>query len=320
MNQMADQDIDKEAIYNIGAVARMTGISIATLRAWEQRYGFPEAGRSPGGHRLYSEDDVQWLRWVRAQIDGGLRASQAIEALQHHKREILEQAAAERLPNEPLALPLFHQQLFQVLAAHDTAGADHILGEALLAHNLDDVMLDVIGPTLADVGQAWMDGRLDVATEHLATNYLRHRLETWAISSAPPHQLPPVVLACAPGELHEGGLLILATLLRRRRWPVVYLGQSVPLPDLAKLAGEIKPRAIVLSATLEESARALIELAKWLPTAGGTGRPIVAYGGRIFDQQPEWRARVPGTFLGETLREGLQALEAIMQRKGSGRA
>ncbi|MBN1888342.1 MAG: MerR family DNA-binding transcriptional regulator [Thermoflexales bacterium] len=311
MKQAATQDL----VYNIGAVARMTGISIATLRAWERRYGFPRAGRSAGGHRLYSEGDVSGLRWIKAQLDGGLRPSKAIEAWQHHKGEILEPAASAPA-NQPMGLEVFHRQLFQALAAHDTARADHILGEALLAHNLDNIMLDVIGPAMADIGQAWMDGRLDVATEHLATNYLRHRLQTWALSSAPPRQVAPVVLACAPGEWHEGGLLILAALLRRRRWPVVYLGQSVPLPDLAKLAGEVKPQIIVLSATLEESARALAELPKWLPAASGTGQPVVAYGGQAFDRQPEWRARVPGTFLGQTLREGLQALESMIQAKG----
>ncbi len=315
MNQIAEH---KEPIYNIGAVARMTGIAIATLRAWERRYGFPESGRTSGGHRLYSEDDVDCLRWVKTHIDGGMRASKAIQALLRRNKETLAQSDqpthAERSASDPTALQLFHKQLFQALVAHNLTGADHILGEALLVHSLDDLILDVIGPTMAEVGQAWMDNHIGVATEHLATNYLRHRLQTWAISSAPAYPLAPVALACAPGELHEGGLLILSALLRRRRWPVAYLGQTVPLPSLAKLAQDIKPQMIVLAAMLKESAQALTDLGKWLPTAIETGQPIVAYGGRIFNEQPEWRARVPGLFLGETLRAGLQAIENIIQR------
>ncbi len=34
--------INNEPLYNIGVVSRMTGISMATLRAWERRYEFPE--------------------------------------------------------------------------------------------------------------------------------------------------------------------------------------------------------------------------------------------------------------------------------------
>ena len=37
-----------EPLYNIGVVARMTGLSMATLRAWERRYDFPAAERTAG--------------------------------------------------------------------------------------------------------------------------------------------------------------------------------------------------------------------------------------------------------------------------------
>jgi DNA-binding transcriptional MerR regulator len=42
----------------IGAVARRTGVAVTTLRAWESRYGVLRPGRTEGGHRLYSEEDV----------------------------------------------------------------------------------------------------------------------------------------------------------------------------------------------------------------------------------------------------------------------
>jgi DNA-binding transcriptional MerR regulator len=42
----------------IGAVARRTGVAVATLRAWESRYGVLRPSRTDGGHRLYSEEDV----------------------------------------------------------------------------------------------------------------------------------------------------------------------------------------------------------------------------------------------------------------------
>ena len=39
-------------------VVERTGVGEATLRAWEQRYGFPEPERLPSGHRRYRESDV----------------------------------------------------------------------------------------------------------------------------------------------------------------------------------------------------------------------------------------------------------------------
>ncbi len=61
------------------------------------------------------------------------------------------------------------------------------------------------------------------------------------------------MLACGPGEWHEISLLMLGVLLRRRRWPVAYLGQAVPLPDLVKFTREIKPAVVVLVAMTEQS-------------------------------------------------------------------
>lgn len=47
---------------NIGAVAERTGLSTHTLRFYEREGILPvRIERSPAGHRLYSEDDVEWL-------------------------------------------------------------------------------------------------------------------------------------------------------------------------------------------------------------------------------------------------------------------
>ena len=47
--------------YPIRAVARMTGISVDTLRAWERRYEAVSPARNDRG-RLYSDDDVARLQ------------------------------------------------------------------------------------------------------------------------------------------------------------------------------------------------------------------------------------------------------------------
>ncbi len=45
--------------YSIGEFARLCGINATTLRAWQRRYGLLKPLRTDGGHRLYSDDDVQ---------------------------------------------------------------------------------------------------------------------------------------------------------------------------------------------------------------------------------------------------------------------
>ena len=45
-------------------VAERTGIAAATIRMWEQRYGFPEPARTASGYRIYTDEDVDALRRV----------------------------------------------------------------------------------------------------------------------------------------------------------------------------------------------------------------------------------------------------------------
>lgn len=310
-----------EPLYNIGIVSRMTGIPVATLRVWERRYGFPNPTRTPGGHRLCSEKEILRLRWVKARVDEGMQTGQAIRALQHLEREgrPLEPPIAAPPPVQPApladpSLPVFRARLTEALLAHDTTQADRLLAQLLTLYPLEDLLLEVMGPALNDLGQSWIDGRISIATEHLATQFLRQHLLMWMTTGPVPFAgVAPVILACAPDEWHEGSLMMLGVLLRRLRWPVAYLGQAVPLPDLATLARQLQTPAIVFVAMTEKSAAALADWPVHLPEAAQSGRPIIGFGGRIFTEQPEWRARVPGIFLGASLRDGAQALDRLLR-------
>ena len=59
-------------LYSIGAVAEMLGVPAATLRTWQERYGVVQPERSPAGHRLYSRDQLEQLRFLADQIAAGL--------------------------------------------------------------------------------------------------------------------------------------------------------------------------------------------------------------------------------------------------------
>ena len=64
-------------VYSIGAVARMLDLPVATIRNWEERYGVIHPERSQGGHRLYSRDPVEQLRFVAMGMSRGLSAADA---------------------------------------------------------------------------------------------------------------------------------------------------------------------------------------------------------------------------------------------------
>jgi hypothetical protein len=102
---------------------------------------------------------------------------------------------------------------------------------------------------------------------------------------------------------------MLGVLLRRRGWPVAYLGQNVPFTDLAAFIKQIQPQIIVLVGMLEETARGLAEWPKWIRQVAG--KPLVTFAGRAFVLLPELIDLVHGEYLGDTIQAGLARLEEL---------
>jgi DNA-binding transcriptional MerR regulator len=311
-----DKTESTSPLYNIGVVTRVTGVPIATLHAWERRYGFPDAARTAGGHRLYSDIDIARLRWVKSQLESGLTVSRAViavRALEAEGRLFLpnESEAVLRSESTSISSTSLGESLLEALTHHNLVRADQLMGEMLAFTSPENITLDIIGPALNAIGEAWEQGHITIATEHLASNFLRHRLLMWMVTGPTPKPGNPIILACAPGEWHEGSLLIMGVLLRRQGWPVAYLGQNVPFQDLAIFVEEIHPRAVVMVAMVEETVRTLAEWPQWINQVGG--KPVIAFGGRPFILQPELQVKVPGIYLGENIQDGLSNLISSIQ-------
>src|SRR5689334_9511472 len=71
--------LSKNPALNLKAVLQETGIAADTLRAWERRYGLPLPQRTAGGHRLYSQYDLETIKWLLARQSEGLSISRAVD-------------------------------------------------------------------------------------------------------------------------------------------------------------------------------------------------------------------------------------------------
>jgi DNA-binding transcriptional MerR regulator len=82
---------EDQAVYSIGAVARMLDVPASTLRAWEERYAVITPTRSEGSQRLYSRTQVEQLRFIKSRIESGASASDA-------HRLLSQELTADRVP------------------------------------------------------------------------------------------------------------------------------------------------------------------------------------------------------------------------------
>jgi DNA-binding transcriptional MerR regulator len=222
----------------IGELSRRSGVSPELLRAWERRYGLLRPTRSPGGLRLYSLADVERVRAMKRHLADGLAAA---EAAMHAA-----QAPAEAA-HVPLAPAGVRRDLDAALSAFDEPRAQSVLDSLLAAATLDSALSDVIVPYLHELGDRWERGEASVAQEHFASSVLRGRL--LALARGWGRGLGPrVVLACAPAEQHDLGLIAFGLALRARGWRIVYFGADTPLESVADAANAFEPVFVVISA------------------------------------------------------------------------
>jgi methanogenic corrinoid protein MtbC1 len=310
--------LSDKPIYNAKAVTAQTGITPTTLRAWERRYGVLLPDRTSGGHRLYSERDIAALKWLKQQLEQGLtigRASEILKGMLSAGATALDvNTSSATASTATRSVTAIVAELHQALIDYDEAQAESILSEAYALYPIETVCLNMILPVFQQLGSDWEAGRIQVATEHFATNYLRRKLIA-LVDIGTTTRAGTIVTGCAPDDLHEGGVLMLSIFLRRRGWKVVYLGQMVPFSDLPNALKHMQAQVLVLSATLIDTARELAHVADHLKQIDAAQRPTFAFGGAAFNQQPELREKVEGVFLGETIQAGIDTIEKLMTER-----
>ena len=299
------------AVYNIKAVSRLTGVAADTLRRWESRYNILSPQRSTGGYRMYSQRDVDTIRWLKARVEEGLTISRACDLLRTRQDTGLSgdgEPGALVAPSERAtspgggvrALPVLMDEMLTWLERLDEAQAGQLLTEALGLYTVEQVVEDLVYPLLVEVGERWMRGEWSVAQEHFASAFMRGRLTNLLHTSPYNAGGRLVLVACAPEELHEIGALIIALYLRRNGYRVVYLGQNVPLDSLVNTVRALRPAVVCCSASRSDTAANLRpldgQLAEMSRQAGY--RPVLIYGGSIFNRQPLLAEQMGAVYLG----------------------
>jgi methanogenic corrinoid protein MtbC1 len=300
--------------YNTKAVAQETGVPADTFRAWERRYGVPRPQRTEGGHRLYSERDIATIRWLRDRTAEGLTISQAI-ALMTDGNEANLSWLSTAVDTEPHTWERLNSRLLASLLEFDAIRAEQILGEAFALYPLEEVFLKLVQPVMVEIGEQWHAGKLTVTAEHFATQLMRRKLSGLFNTYNVADGRGVVMVACAPSEQHDLGMLMLSVFLVRHGWQVIYLGPEVPLRDLLETVRQLKPDMVAMTASTLETATQLLEVGRAV-LALTPPTPHFGYGGRVFNLNPALTQKMPGRFLGK---DALEAVDSVAELLGSGR-
>lgn len=256
----------QEARHPIRVVAQRSGLTPATIRAWERRYDAVSPSRSEGGQRLYSDDDVEHLRTLKALTDGGRGISTVADLPPAEALALLTEdrsAAAPPGPTPGGSEAADVRRAYARVRSFDGAGLERELWRALVTHGARAFLSEVAGPLLTAVGVAWESGEITPAHEHLASEVLEQFLDRLVDRVRAPGS-PTLVVATLPGERHGLGARLASAAAALDGWNVVYLGTDLPVEDVVvavlSLGADGVAISVVEGADTESAGRELARL------------------------------------------------------------
>ncbi|WP_353942270.1 cobalamin-dependent protein [Streptomyces sp. HUAS MG91] len=210
----------------------------------------------------------------------------------------------------PTSLAEPRERLWQALHACDETRAVAVVRGALGATPStaertraagERVLLELIAPVQARLGEAWAANDITVAQEHAGTAISERCVAAVVDSTASARPGTPagrVVVACVDGEWHALPARLVSEVLRLRGWRVDYLGAHVPTEHLVAHARYTRARAVLLSSSVEVLLPAAHNA---ISSCQGAGFPVIA-GGAAFGPQgryarlmrAEWAGDAPG--------------------------
>lgn len=300
----------------IGTVARRTGVAVATLRAWESRYGVLRPGRTEGGHRLYAESDIDRVLavlrltaqgWSVGAAAASVTAERAPSRLGLVGDPSSSGAAAERPSADPAVVGL-RDDLARALHGYDPSAAEEALDASMARLGVAFALEDVVLPVLRDLGEGWEEDPSLISTEHFATNTLRPRL--MRLLTTPRSTTAPRCIAAAPEpEDHELGVLAAAAVAADLGFRVTYLGARTPSVALERSIATLRPDVVLVGAMTERAGRAFCAAP---PVLGGAGLVV---GGPGFNGLEELLP--PDTGRAGSLAELRRVLQRALDRNGA---
>ena len=128
---------------------------------------------------------------------------------------------------------------------------------AFVSNNtLDQFYERIMTPVMAEIGYLWSDGKLSIATEHVASNIAHSLVKVITDDNRKSKKDKGKIILTTPvGEDHNLGCNVLDSFLVSKGFTTFNLSPSTPAEALIDFIKTAKPDALIVSITLEDSIR-----------------------------------------------------------------
>jgi MerR family transcriptional regulator, light-induced transcriptional regulator len=234
--------------YPIRAVAKITGLSLDTLRAWERRYKAVVPERSDRG-RQYGAAHIDRLLLLNQLVQKGHAIGGIAPLADEDLKKLLAQPLGYSAP-QPAPAGETLGPLLAAIESFDSRRAGDELSRLAAVLSPRDLIYRVVVPLLNEVGKRWHDGQLAIAQEHLVSQLLRNLLGNMVGLFRTSNPTMKMVLATPAGESHEFGILASATLASMAGIEAISLGTDLPAREIGEAAQRLSAMVVLLAVTV----------------------------------------------------------------------
>ena len=220
-------------VFSIKDLENISGIKAHTIRIWEKRYEVLKPMRSDSNIRYYNLVNLQKLLNITLLHDHGYKISRIAKFTEEQIPEMVREIVSEKsvkshaISSFKMAMINFDQSLF--FNTYNTLLAEKSFRE---------VFYEVFIPLMNEIGLLWQSDTITPAHEHFISYLIKQKLliETEKLQILEPTNDEKVFVLYLPSnEIHELGLMYLNYEILHHGYRSIFLGESIPLDNLADL-------------------------------------------------------------------------------------
>jgi MerR family transcriptional regulator, light-induced transcriptional regulator len=245
---LGEPDAGSDLTWGVGAVSDRLGVTASTVRTWERRYGVGPSFRTQGGHRRYTDRDIDRVELMRRLVGRGVSAQDAARVARTLDREELRLALTDEADRKPVRLST-EDLVDAMMAAVVTGNLERLseLSAGLMRRGrLADSWRDVLAPVLVRMSLESSTGALPIESEAAATGVIIRELRGLVVSERLPETgSTGVLFARNVAEPDAVPLLALEAALSQAGVVTRTVGPETGTRSVASLVTRLRPDVLV---------------------------------------------------------------------------
>ncbi|MCU5473067.1 MerR family transcriptional regulator [Bacillus paranthracis] len=224
--------------YNIKAVSNIIGIQPSTLRAWERRYQIIAPKRNHAGHRLYTEEHIQILKWLMDKVSSGMMIGQAVQLLEGNR---LQSNVQNEIHYDREVVLV--DDLLQALLKFDEITTSALLNEAFSIYTTEKVIASIVLQVSNKLLALKNNNEVTMVQFQYVVSFLQTRLGMVYHNASSFSSIHKVVVL--ESNMLKG--FVFSTYLRLKGYDVIYIRTSLAEDSISLAVEQIRPKYVVIS-------------------------------------------------------------------------